>query len=251
MERTGRIFTFVLSTAGVAGAIACGSTAAERSSEVSDKVVWSDAQDRYVMEPSACPAGWTYDYITNSCHHAANNGVDAGNDGVFSCTGASNGPYGHTVNWDIPTNGTVCLAEPQSPNSAACCWSDPSATVGGGAPGFGSAAAQACVKKMCGDQYIDGGGSALDAGATWPVEYLDCSGNNPGNLAACESCCDTNANQIPGTWGDAAIDDRENYRSSCKAACKGGQPTPAPPGPPAPPKPIGPIYQPPAPHWGK
>jgi hypothetical protein len=238
---------FVFTTSTVAFAIACGSTASSESSgEASSPVIWSDAQDRWVMEPTACPAGWTYSYIDNSCHHAANNGVDAGNDGIFSCRGVTSGPYGHTINWDIPADGTVCLAEPQLPNSPACCWDDPSAHAGGSAvPPFSSPEAQACVAKLCGTQYIDGGGTALDAGETWPVAYLDCAGNNS-TVAACKACCDTNADQIPSEWGDAAINDRENYRAACKAACAGGRPTPPPPGPPSPVATV-PVYQPPPP----
>src|SRR5262245_21360219 len=56
-----------------------------------------------------------YNCIDNSCHHGANGGVDQGNDGILSCSGTTSGPFGHTVNWDVPEDGTVCLAEPQRP----------------------------------------------------------------------------------------------------------------------------------------
>lgn len=164
-----------------------------------------------------------YDYVTNSCHHAANCGVAAGNDGIVSCTGATGGPYGHTFNWDRPdpTNPSlVCFAEPQLPGSPACCCTDPNTS---GPPNLSTPCAQACVDKLC-PKSPDGGTVRNDAAVamdgSWDVAYLDCAGNTK-DLASCEACCDKNANDIPDWWGDAAKRDREEYRASCKAACRG------------------------------
>src|SRR4051812_1931427 len=124
MHLATKIIAFSLATCSVAFAVACGSNkTGEVSAEATSKVIWDAAADSWVVEPNGCGPGWVYDYISNSCHHAANNGVDAGNDGIYSCTGVDAGPYGHTINWAIPEDGTVCLSEPQRPGSAACCWS--------------------------------------------------------------------------------------------------------------------------------
>lgn len=169
----------------------------------------------YVMED----AGFCcYNYLTNSCHQAANCGVNAGNDGIISCTGATSGPYGHTVVWDRPDStrpGHICIAEPQLAGSQACCFDQANTS---GTPNLSSAAAQACIKQLCDKQYKDGGAVAMDGG--WDTGYLDCAQRNS-TRASCEACCDTNANAIPASWGDAAVNDRENYRRTCKQSCAG------------------------------
>lgn len=230
---SGKFVFFAFSMVSTAFAIACGSTAKEKAASSSDKVIWSDAADAWVMEPTACPEGWEYDYVTNSCHHAANNGVDAGNDGIYSCTGATSGPYGHTINWDVPTPGTVCVAEPQQPGSTACCWSDPNASGDAGTPDFSGEDAQDCIEQLCGDQYDPDAGTALDSGTTWPTGYLDCE-SQTGCLSCCQACCDHNADDIPDYWGDAAVDDREEYRQQCYASCQSSFDSGTTPPPPSP-----------------
>jgi hypothetical protein len=213
-------------TLAIATAVACSSKSekTENGRAVIEQRVIRGPDGGWIMED----AGYCcYDYITNSCHHAANCGVAAGNDGIISCTGATGGPYGHTVNWDRPDPSNprlVCAAEPQRPGSPACCWTDNNAS---GPPDLNSPGAQACVAQLCGSQYTDGGAVAFDGG--WDVTYLDCAGNSKDG-ASCERCCDANADAIPGYWGDAAVEDRENYRKACKQRCKDrfGAPPPAP-----------------------
>ena len=230
---------------GAAIIIGCGSQDGEEVGESADKVVRKDGGgDAWFVEPTTCAAGWTYDYVTNSCHHAANNGVDAGNAGIFSCRGATSGPYGHTVNWDVPQGaGSACCSPSRNVLARKRVAGRIPAPFSGGTPSF-QLPGRACVAEK--RSAALGAGptevNALDAGTIWNVTYLDCKGTT-NTQAACNACCDTNANQIPDSWGAGAIANRENYRTQCKASCApGGRPTPpGPTGPGSTPPPLPPL----------
>jgi len=176
------------------------------------------------MEPDIW--GCEYNFLEPSCHHAANIGVEGGNEGIVSCTGAKSGPYGHTVVYDRPIDGLVCIGEPQSPGSTACCFNQ---SVQDGPPDLSGPEAQECLEEMCGDQYDPKNPPcALPPGEEWPTDYLHCSELHPDDQGACEECCNHNADEIPDYWGPDAVEDRENYRAECLAQCRNVKP-PAPP----------------------
>jgi len=211
----------------------------------------------YAVETDAWTPG-SYNFITNSCHQAANAGVGAGNDGIISCNGQSSGPGGHTINWSNPANGTVCISEPQRPGQGpvqprtcngttastcmavtGCGWIVPNgpctgtptgsqfgpggtccfpATVTNGRPDLSSAAAIACLRWGCGNQYSSST-TALPAGQLWPVGYLDCTSGGTATQAACVRCCNANVAAIPASWGTTAQQQAQAYLRSCLASC--------------------------------
>ena len=178
-----------------------------------------------VVDENAWAGGGPYQVISHQCHHAANDGCDAdenGSTGILSCDGFSSGPYGHTVNWTfIPTDhcgsghGQICLTEPQTPGAAACCW-DTTGFVGS-TPNVTGREAQACLAQLCGDNNSP---TAFACDFRW-----DTSADDPGHCADtswtpedCNHCCHNRANQC--VWPEYA-DDKEDWLSQCLAACAG------------------------------
>ncbi len=221
-----------------------------------------DGGKRWCVEPNTWDGG--YDYVINSCHHAANGGVAAGNDGIVSCHGYEGGPFGHSINWDEPEKGTICLAEPLRPGSGparyescsdsetrehctsvvgcrwridehaegycdgvvekprvyggTCCFSGHAED--GQGPSLDSPEAKACIRMLCGDDVMP---VAFPGGRCWDTTYLECW-NRLGTAAECAACCDANADQIPDSWEEPAMCDRENYREDCYDQCGAGTP---------------------------
>ncbi len=164
--------------------------------------------------------GWDgqYDDATHNCHHASNEGLAAGNDGIVTCNpvvGAYGLTYGHAVNWDVPEVGTMCLVDFQSTGSAACCWGD--ASAGTGTPTLSGAEAQACVVSLCGEGSAETA-TIMPAGQTLDVATTDCASIQQ-LTDACAACCEANANGIPNEWGLAAQCSRESYRLECLTNC--------------------------------
>jgi hypothetical protein len=214
----------------IASVVACGGAddpKGESLGDTQDKVVWSDAGDGgWVTGPNCYADGGPYNLCNHNCHHAANCGLDAGNDGIISCDGYANGDLGgHTVNWDtVACAGDAgaackkyCISDPQSSSStAACCWEQPS----GGAIDVSSGAGQACVNQICG---VDGGGTALDAGVPWDLTPNDCAASSSSN-AECGACCNTNADYYRSMFDGGIAPEPYNsqindYVVACANAC--------------------------------
>lgn len=213
-------FVLVLGLGSLFALAACtAGTDDESTGESQGRVVLNEAGDGYVMEK--CWDGG-YNLCTNNCHHAANCGVDAGNDGVIACYGGDAGSLGgHSVNWDtVPcasgqTGTCYCVAEPQLPGSAACCWNQPS----GGGINVSSGDGLACVNKLC---RVDSGAVAFEAGVTWDFSQTYCAQANT-TEASCRTCCKNIADRYRNMKGvDASAKYQQqiaDWEAACNASC--------------------------------
>lgn len=211
------------------------SDAEEEDVEQASLAVEPGPDGRYCMEQCV---GWgpDYDLCFQNCHHAANAGVDAGNDGIVSCNGTPNGALdGHTINWsevDCPDDtcpegqcappSCYCLAEPQQPGSEACCWEQ----SGGGGIDLGDEEGAKCALKLCGE---DATPVALPAGEKWDLRFTSitgCSELNP-TRENCLTCCQAvndiyNAMDLCALIGSVpnCVESIEELDRGCRAACQ-------------------------------
>lgn len=195
-----------------------------------------------------------YNIYVKECHAACIRLIsDNPTEIVGACVcqpGGGKGIEGHTVNWYIKDPGgkdpQYCIVEPQ--NGSECCWAVTKTPDGKipQPPPTGSGDGQTCLKKKCGDQYGEGTSVCHKIGEGLPKvpSATDCKIANTGKPQAdCEKCCDERAGYWDTVWIDnlqKQIDaekdpakkkrlqdeldkrkkDREEFRTSCKNACK-------------------------------
>jgi hypothetical protein len=217
-------------------------------------------------------AGWTvetgawkpgsYDCVTNTCHNAANGGVDAGNDGIISCNGKDDGRGGHTINWSHPDDSTICISDPQVPGGgpaqpqkcdgktpavcmavSGCGWIVPNGPCNGtpkvpvkgggtccfpagltkdGLPDLSSAAAKDCLKWGCGNQYDPVNTRPLPKGTKWPIPDFDCTRKGTQTGAACRTCCADILKYVVDGWTKTCPAEKQAFAKACLASCGGG-----------------------------
>ncbi|MFO0680168.1 MAG: hypothetical protein U0169_26840 [Polyangiaceae bacterium] len=172
-------------------AFACGGRVHEETGRISHRVI-PDGDGGYITEPNCYADGGPYNYCNHNCHHAANCGLDAGNDGIISCDGYANGQLGgHTVNWDeVPYPegaGTglhkFCASNSQAPGSAACCWLQPEPT-----PNVASGRGSSCAQTICGIYGCNA--TVLPKNEPWDNTPLQCT--RFASKGDCLRCCTAN-----------------------------------------------------------